>query len=152
MEESYMLDTRDRPQLLFAMIDALAAEDCRISFEGNLSQTDLAGMEGLITEENGPFKRGTLSPKLDFLIPPLTRDDVPRLERAIKSKIAFNGNRGIVHVQIARGEQIAFAASDQFADGCVVVQFGVSPELLDHLISAGALRSYQIRTRSAGSF
>jgi hypothetical protein len=72
MEEIYRLDTRDKPRLLVAMMHALAAENGRISFEGKLSQTELAQMAGVASEESGVLKRATLQPKLDFLVLPLT--------------------------------------------------------------------------------
>jgi hypothetical protein len=102
MEEIiYRLETRHKPRLLSAMMHALAAEESKISFEGTLSQTELARMEGVTNEETGVLKRGTLQPKLDFLVLPLTQQGLAAMEKAINSKIAF-GYKGIVHVQIER--------------------------------------------------
>ena len=105
MEEIYRLDTRHRPRLLSAMMLALATENTNISFKGTLSQTELA-MEGVGHEENDVLKRSTLQPKLDFLVLPLTPQNVSAVVQAITSKIAF-GNRGIVHVQIERNGKMA---------------------------------------------
>jgi hypothetical protein len=76
MEERFTLDTRDRPRLLLAMMDTLAAEDGRISFEGCLSQTELAKIKGVTDQEDGVLKRATLQPKLDFLVLPLTAESL----------------------------------------------------------------------------
>jgi hypothetical protein len=147
MEEIYRLDTRDKPRLLVAMMHALAAEDGRISFEGKLSQTELAQMAGVASEESGALKRATLQPKLDFLVLPLTQKNLSTLERAVVSKIAF-GHGGIIHVQIERNGRMAFAAYDNFDRECVVAYSDVSPALLDELTKARVLRNYQRASHS----
>ena len=147
MEEIYRLDTRDRPRLLLAMMHALAADDGRISFEGKLSETELAQMAGTACEEDGVLKRATLQPKLDFLVLPLTPKNLSPLERVIVSKVAF-GNGGIIHVQIERHGRMAFAAYDNFDRDCLVAYSDVSPAVLDELIKTRVLRSYQRASHS----
>jgi hypothetical protein len=142
MEQIYRLDTRDKARLLTAMMDALAAEDSRISFEGRLTKTDLALMEPVAYEEVGVLKRATLQPKLNFLILPLTQQTLPAIKKAITSKIAF-GHGGIVHVQIEKSGKMAFAAYDNFDRECVVAYSAVSNALLDELVEGRVLRSYQ---------
>jgi len=56
MEGIYRLDTRDRPGLLFAMMQALAGNESRISFEGKLSHTELVKLDGLSSEEDSVLK------------------------------------------------------------------------------------------------
>jgi hypothetical protein len=60
MEEIYRLDARHRPRLWAAMMHARAAENTNISFEGMLSHTELAQMEGVGHEESDVLKRSTL--------------------------------------------------------------------------------------------
>jgi hypothetical protein len=141
MEERFLLDTRDRPRLLLAMMDTLAAQDGRISFEGCLSQTELAKIKGVTDQEDGVLKRATLQPKLDFLVLPLTAESLSAIKRALISKIAF-GQRGIIHVQIERGGKMAFAAYDSFHRECVVAYSAVSSTLLDELTKTRVLRTY----------
>jgi hypothetical protein len=64
MEEIYRLDTRDKPRVLVAMMHALAAENGRISFEGKPSQTELAQMAGVASEESGVLKGRRCNPNL----------------------------------------------------------------------------------------
>ncbi len=64
MEESYRLDTRDRPSLLFAMMHALAAENSRMSLEGSLSASELIQLPGATEKESGALRRATLQPRL----------------------------------------------------------------------------------------
>lgn len=142
MEEIYRLDTRDRPGLLFAMMQALAADDCRISLEGRLSQTGLAQLEGVTNDEDAVLRRATLQPKLDFFVLQLTPKSLPTITKAIASKIAF-GERGIIHVQMVRAEKMAFAAYDGFDRESVVAYSAVSRELLDELTRMRILRSYE---------
>jgi hypothetical protein len=121
MEEIYRLDARHRPRLWAAMMHARAAENTNISFEGMLSHTELAQMEGVGHEESDVLKRSTLQPKRDFRILPLTPQNVSAIVKAITSKIAF-GNGGIIHVQIEGNGKMAFAAYDDFDRECVVLR------------------------------
>jgi hypothetical protein len=141
MEEIYRLDARHRPRLWAAMMHARAAENTNISFEGILSHTELAQMEGVGHEESDVLKRSTLQPKRDFRILPLTPQNVSAIVKAITSKIAF-GNRGILHVQLARNGKMAFAAYDNFDRECVVAYPAVSSASLDELTMTGVLRNY----------
>jgi hypothetical protein len=138
----YRLDTRDRPRLLIAMLRSLVAEDSKISLEGRLSQTELAKMDGVTHEETRVLKRATIQPKLDFLVLPLTQQNVAAIEKAIVSKIAF-GNNGIIHVQIERNENMAFAAYDNFYRDSVVAYSAVPTALLQELTETQVLRSYK---------
>lgn len=143
MEEVYRLDTRDRPGLLFAMMHALATEGGRMSLEGNLAQTEVMQLGGVTQDETGVLKRATIEPRLDFVIFPLFPATVDVIERAIRSKIAFGGYRGIVHAQIETDGQLAFAAYDNFHKDCVYVGTQVPSALLDRLVETKVLRGYQ---------
>jgi hypothetical protein len=141
MEEIYRLDARHRPRLWAAMMHARAAENTNVSFEGMLSHTELAQMEGVGHEESDVLKRSTLQPKRDFRILPLTPQNVSAIVKAITSKIAF-GNRGIIHVQIERNGKMAFAAYDNFDRESVVAYPAVSSASLNELTMTGVLRNY----------
>jgi hypothetical protein len=141
MEEIYRLDARHRPRLWAAMMHARAAENTNISFEGMLSHTELAQMEGVGHEKSEVLKRSTLQPKRDFRILPLTPQNVSAIVKAITSKIAF-GNGGIIHVQIEGNGKMAFAAYDDFDRECVVAYPAVSSASLDELTMTGVLRNY----------
>jgi hypothetical protein len=142
MEEIYRLDTRDRPGLLFAMMRVCVADDSKISFEGRLSQTGFAHLEGVTESENAVLKRATLQPKLDFFVLPLIPKSLPVITKAIASKIAFGG-RGIIHVQIVRAGKMVFAAYDGFDRDGVVAYSQVPREFLDELTAIKVLRSYK---------
>lgn len=71
----------------------------------------------------------TTAPQLDFLVLPLLPTCVAVIEKAIRSKIAFSGYKGIIHVQIAAKDAIVFGAYDNFGRESVVVYGAVSPDV-----------------------
>ncbi len=142
MKQAYRLRTKNRPQLVLAMMRALASEDAIIAFEGRLSHTGLVTIEGVRLDETGVLRRATLRPKLDFVVLPLTPASLPTIERALVSKIAFNRQEGIVHVQIEKHGQIAFSAYDQFHEDSVTAYPMVPVALLEKLVEKRVLHSY----------
>jgi len=140
---AYRLQTRSRPGLLFAMMHGLASDDARISFEGSLSNTDLAKTDGVSFAETEVLRRATLSPPLDFMVLPLTPATVAIIKKAIVSKIGFKHYRGIVHVQIERSGAMAFAAYDHFHKDCVVAYSAVPVGLLMDLVERKVLYSFE---------
>lgn len=144
MSTRYTLDTRDKPSLLFAMMRTFASEQSRIAFEGNLASSELFKLEGASHDEVGALRRATTAPQLDFLVLRLLPTRVPEIEKAIRSKIAFSGYKGIIHVQIAVKDEIVFGAFDNFGRESVVVNGAISPDLLDDLVKAQTLRSYSL--------
>jgi hypothetical protein len=140
----YRLRTKHRPQLLFAMMRALAGEDTRISFEGRLLSTDLIKIDGVRFVETEILRRGTLQPRLDFLVLPLTPALLSTIERAIESKISFSRYAGIVHVQIEKDGEIAFAAYDHFHEDCVIAYPAVPVALLKELVEKRVLHSFEV--------
>ena len=53
---TYSLDTRDRPGLLFAMMRTFASDQSRIAFEGDLATTELYRLEGASYDETDILK------------------------------------------------------------------------------------------------
>jgi hypothetical protein len=128
------------------MMKVFAADDSRISFEGKLSNTSLFEMQGSSHEETGALRRATVAPLLDYVVLPLTSMGIHKIEKAIDSKIAFHGSKGIIHVQIESQGEIAFAAYDNFSRDCVVVTSKVPTAVLDELVNAQVLRGYILVT------
>lgn len=110
------------------MMCALAGDTARIAFEGRLAGTELWSLPDASFEETPMLRRSTIWPRLDFVVLPLIPNTVAKLENAIRSKIAFNEQNGIIHVQIEKDGVLAFAAYDQFDKECVVAS-GVGTEL-----------------------
>ena len=133
------------------MMRTFASEQSSIAFEGNLASSQLFKLEGVSDDEVGVLRRATLAPRLDFLVLPLLPARVPEIEKAIRSKISFSGDKGIIHVQIAVRDEIVFGAYDNFRRETVVVDGTISPDVLDDLVKARVLRSYSpsLETRKA---
>jgi hypothetical protein len=138
----FRLHTKHKPELLFAVMQTLAHEDARISFEGRLSHTELAKIAGASLNETEVLKRNTISPRMDFVVLPLTSETVPEIEKAIVSKVAFKDYAGIVHVQIERQGRLAFVACDHFHEDCVWVSEAVPDTFLAELVKNRVLYSY----------
>ena len=138
----FRLHTKHKPELLFALMRTLAHEDARISFEGRLSHTELAKIAGVSSNETEVLTRNTTSPRMDFVVLPLTPETVPEIEKAIVSKVAFKDYAGIVHVQIERREGLSFVACDHFHEDCVWVSDAVPAAFLAELVKNRVLYSY----------
>jgi hypothetical protein len=141
-EIGYRLRPKHRMGLLLAMMRELAGHGARISFEGRLTQTELIVIDGASIEETGKLVREGISyPPFDFLVLPLTSATVPKIEKAIVSKVAFN-DEGIVHVQIEKQGLLAFGAYDGFHEECVIASSAIPIALLTRLVEDEVLQSY----------
>jgi hypothetical protein len=81
---------------------------------------------------------------LDFIILSLTSESVAIIAKAFLSKISFTGYRGIIHAQIAKDGQLAFAAFDNFSQDTVWASVATIPaEFLDELTANGILNGYK---------
>ena len=141
-EIAYRLRPKHRMGLLLAMMSELAGHGARISFEGRLDQTELMGIDGVSFEEKRKLVREGISfPPFDFLVLPLTSLTIPKIEKAVISKIAFSYDE-IVHVQIEKQGLIAFGAYDGFHEECVVASSAIPTALLSQLVRDNVLESY----------
>jgi hypothetical protein len=121
-----------------------AGEKSAISFEGRLANTALLALEGASAQETVVLKRATLQPELDFVILPLTKRNLPNIERAISSKIAISGQDGIIHVQVEMDGKVAFAGYDGFHSDTVTLTADIPTSLLDEWVKQCILHSYQL--------
>lgn len=144
IESRYELFVKQKPQLLAAVIRALASPDSRISFEGNLANTELTQLAGDASHEDTVLKRATLQPILDFYILPLTPDTALSLEKFALSKVAFGYHRGLVHIQIAVGERLTFGAYDNFQHTWLSTTANIPQELLENLKTTHVLRGFRL--------
>ena len=137
----YWLTVRDKPGLLVAMMRELAG-NANISFEGDLSRCRLSIIAGVTQSESDVLTRNTIAPRQDFIMIPLE----PHTIRPILNEILPEARvvHDIIHVQIEKNGEMAFAAYDCFhTDGCVVSWSAVPEALLDELQFKGVLKSFQ---------
>jgi len=138
--KTFLINTRDKPGLLIAVIRELAGI-AEISFEGWLGKSGLSEIPGVSFWETMTLGRTCQHPRFDFLILPLTDETVPAIQRVITKKNALTDSSGIIHVQIAVGDRMVFGAYDNFHRDCVVAYEGLPTALLDHLLENGVIRS-----------
>jgi len=99
-------------------------------------------MDCVCFEDTEVLRSGTTQPQLDFLVMPLTLELLPAIERVINSKVAFSRNLGIIHVQIETDGEIAFAAYDQFDEGCVTASSALPVTRFKKLVEERVLHSF----------
>jgi hypothetical protein len=141
MSGRWWLDVRDKPGALWAICDQFAGRG-EISFEGELGRFDLTSIPGSVASERGLLRRATESPKLDFVVLPLTDDTIARLKTALTGSKVFGRDGAVIHVQLQSGGRLVFAAYDNFHKDCVVAEEPISLEFLQSLAERGLLRAY----------
>ncbi|MCZ7609663.1 MAG: hypothetical protein M5U17_05805 [Ignavibacterium sp.] len=138
----YWINTRDKTGLLLSMMRYFS-NIANISFEGSLDKLSLNKISGSKTEETEVLKRATLAPELDFVIVPLTDENIKFIWHEILEKDHL-ANDDIIHVQIEKDGKIVFGAYDNFHKDCVVAYEEVQVSLLDKLVKQGTIRNYTI--------
>jgi len=123
------------------MMRTFASEQSRILFEGNLAATELYRLAEASYDETEILKRATIAPRLGFVVLPLVVARVPGFQKAVESRIAFGGNRGIIHVQIEANGELAFGAYDSFHPETVMIHGPIEKTALDDLVTNRTLRS-----------
>jgi hypothetical protein len=143
MAKLYQLQVKNRPALLVAMMRFFAPDGASISFEGHLGQSNLMTIADATDEERGVLKRGTIFPRPDFIVLPLTAQSLQDIEDSIHAKLPFSGGRGLIHVQIEKDGQLAFAAYDSFHPGTVIASDVIPEEFFEKLVAERVISSYQ---------
>lgn len=112
------------------------------SFEGDLSSIDFNVISGSSDKETSALKRQTLSPDLDFVVVPITSENIVAL-KSLLSKPGVLGKDGtVIHTQIEVGGETIFSACDNFHDDCTVTSRNVPKAFLEQLKQVGVLRGY----------
>jgi hypothetical protein len=88
---------RDKRRFLVAALTELAGT-AEVSFEGDLHMTTLFDVAGASSDETKVLKRGTLSPKQDFVVLPLESKTVGPIMAAVGGTVP----RGIIHLQVQK--------------------------------------------------
>jgi len=138
----WWLDTRDKPGLLWALLRHCMGAG-RVSLEGNLRPFGILDLPGNTHEETELLRRHTVLPRQDFVILPIVAETLSTLKRKLSSPGIFNDGGALWHVHVEYQGQVVLSAYDNFHRNCVVVNEPIPIELLDELVSSGALRGYQ---------
>ncbi len=171
MTETFWINPIERhcADLLRAAMRELAG-DGEISFEGGIRDTGLELLPGACfkktdalqrriwflrlerhrgasSKKTGALQRQVWFPRRDFLVLPLTDDNVAAIWKVITEKDLLADR--IIHVQIAVGGGLIFGAYDNFHEDCVVAYQGFPVALLDRLVANDVIRSYQTVSEDA---
>jgi hypothetical protein len=105
----HLYKIRDKRRFLVAAMEELAGA-ALISFEGNLDATSLFKLNGASGDETQVLKRNTLWPKQDFVVLELEPDLVKPIIGAVGGTVP----RGILHIQIEKGNCLELGLYDNF--------------------------------------
>jgi hypothetical protein len=147
MREVLPLVPQDKAMLLRQMLVALAGPDALVSIEGYSLPEVFSHLAGVQQDETAVLKRNTLLPRLEFFILPLREESLPMIIEELTSTEALDDERGFIHIQIQKAGQLAFGAYDNIHPECTAAFPPVGRELLETLVSSGAITSYAVQLR-----
>ena len=110
----------DKRRFLLAVMREFAG-NAHISFEGDLSKTQLSTLPYARTEETAALKRNTLWPKQEFIVLPLEEDSIQGIGSAVGGTIP----KSVLHIQIERNGSLEIGLYDRFTPS----QIFLGPEL-----------------------
>lgn len=126
---------RDKRKFLIAVMTELAG-DAHISFEGDLSATQVTHLAGASGSETAVLKRNTIWPVQDFVVLPLEA----ALIKVIIAGVGGTVPRGVFHVQIEKGGQLELGLYDNFDPDASFFGSRLTREFFESLESEGVVR------------
>jgi hypothetical protein len=111
-----------------------------VSIEGDLSHHLFPPELGPQFQPSTMLRRNTVWPVQDFVILPLTPSTARRTVRALLP--GGHLPRNVLHLLIARHDELLFISNDRFEKGAVFVSSLFPRLLLDILVTNGTLWSY----------
>ena len=95
---------------------------------------------GATTVPTDVHPRSTLQPEQDFILVPLSRENVAALKQSIFPRIGLSER--VVHILISRGGQLVFWSYDCFHRDCVGVEGAFDRYLLTELKNRNVLHEF----------
>lgn len=138
----WSMHPRNKPALLWAVLEHFLNQ-ARVSLEGDLGQFDLLACSGASSDETHEIHRHTKSPKLDFVVLPVTVDQLVTLKHRLGGAGVFGVGGRLVHVQVEFQGKLVFGGYDNFHKECVVAYPPLGVTFLEQLKVKGILRSYK---------
>ncbi len=133
---------RNKPALFWAVLDAFP-EAAHVSLEGDLKQFRLLERSDASTAETLVLRRNTLSPRLDFVVLPVSPELVSTLKQIMSGAGIFNDGGLLIHAQVEFRGKLVLGAYDNFHEDCVVACEPLGEDFLEPLRTKGILRSYE---------
>ena len=138
--DAHLYKIRDKRRFLIAAMRELAGT-ARISFEGDLSATAVAHLAGASADETEILKRNTLWPKQDFVVLPLETDLVGAIIAAVGGTVP----RGILHIQIEKGNRLELGLYDNCAPKASFIGPSLTPSFFANLQGDGIISQWTER-------
>ena len=138
----YTLMVRKPLVLVGTMIEQFAGPDIVLRLAGDLSQCDFQLLVG-------PVTRGGV-PNQEWADICLTPENSTVFIQRILPRIGIT--RRIYQIEIVRGDCLIFGSYDNFAPGDACADSIVGADLLNALVTEGALRAYQEHAGSPAFF
>jgi len=126
-----------RPAVLLSRLTRVFGDHALISFEGELSKTDLASLPGATNQPSRVLDRVTMLPQFQFIRCPVGEE-----LNKILDKIDLRAK--VVHLQIELAGRLVFASYDHFARDSVWVSADVGETVVQSLKDIGIISDYSL--------
>lgn len=144
MNELAYLKPQDIARLISQVMESLCGDDAYISLEGFCIPEGILDLHGANTNETLLLRRNTTSPVLQFVVLPLTRATTAKLTASIGRTSVLNDVEGLIHIQISKGNRLAFGAYDNVDEYCTVLYAPFVHPLSQALVDSGAISSFKL--------
>ncbi len=142
MPDYRTIDVHDCFGTLVALYREYQGKACA-SFEGDLRGLELHELPGCTLDETAGLKRQTRSPRLDFVVVPLSKENIRALSERLSRPGVLGRNGSVVHTQLEVDGALAFAACDNFDRHCTFASQAIPEALLAKLQGSGVVRHYE---------
>jgi hypothetical protein len=141
-EEFYFLDVKRAVPFIETILDKFCGNSA-ISLEGDLSKVDFSDFAGVSKIETITLKRQTIWPTQDFVVLPLTFENVTKLKKLLQ-RIGIR-NR-VLHIQVESDGQIVLGSYDQFGKNETWISMSVGEEFVKELMHKDIIRALKENT------
>ena len=142
----YLLDTKDKPGLLWAFLKEFNNQGDLI-LEGNFKDRGVYRWpDAHEVKETSVARRQTRSPKHDFISLPINEVTTKLLKVELSKSGMFDWGSPFVHYQILVNETLVLLGGDHFHRECVSAFPPVTESFLAGMIDKGIIRGYETYT------
>lgn len=142
MQTFYLIDVKEKVAFLKAIFLKYHFEKIFLSLEGDFQSLDF--IENISTLETSILQRQTLSPVLDFVIFPLSKQNVQKFCHDSILNPLFLEEK-IIHLQIEYDEKLLLGAYDYFHPESTILSTLVSNDFLNLLKDQKIIENYKIQ-------
>lgn len=142
MQEFYLVDVKNKITFLIEILKIYQSQEALLSLEGDLQPFDF--IEDIFYLETPILHRHTLLPILDFVVFPLTKQNVQQF----CAQLSLNPNfleENIIHLQIEVKGQLMLGAYDQFHPECTILSTMISSECLEAFKQQNIIIDYKVQ-------